>query len=291
MTHTADAGNEAVLAVFGLRSRDGAFLGRGGEATTYALDGDRVLRLLHEGAEIDKVYRNRLLLQELTPAVVPFRLPEILEVGQLDGRVYAVERRLQGRSLEDLLKTIEGPERDHLIESHLEAARALGDLRAEPWPFFGELATARPVRADTWREFLTMRAVKSLAGAGDQFDEVDAEGLVSDLPEPERCEFVHLDAFAGNMLSDGVQITAVLDFGPTCVAGDRRFDPIATAAYLDPGHFPFATARDREVARSWLTSVGLLDLFEPVRRWLAGYWAFAVDDAPLRAWCRSVLLG
>ena len=284
--------NKAVLAAFGVKHDGDAFLGRGGEATTYALDNDRVLRVLHPGGTTERIHRSRALLGDLNASAVPFRLPEILEVGEVDRRAYSIEPRLPGRSVAEVLKTIDGPERDHLIESYLEAARVLGDLRSEPWNFYGELATAKPIRAETWQEFLTRRAANSLAVAGYPLDQIAAEPLAAELPEPARPEFVHLDAFPGNMLSDGTRITAVLDFGSTCVAGDRRFDPLSAAVYLDPRHtnLPNACARDEDVARSWLRSVGLLDMLEPCRRWLGGYWAFAVDDAPVQEWCRSVLL-
>ena len=291
VTDTANPCNKAVLAAFGLGTDDEP-LGRGGEAATYALDGDRILRVLHPGGDIDQIRRNKALLRDLNASAVSFQIPEILEFGDIGGRAYGIERLLPGSSLVELLKTIEGPERDHLIESYLEAAHALGDLRRGGWNFYGELAIAQPVRTETWREFLTKRAAKSLAKAGYPLDQVDAAGLALDLPEPARPEFVHLDAFAGNMLTDGARITAILDFGPTCIAGDRRFDPLAAAVYLEPQHLllPISTTRDMDVARSWLRSVGLLDMLEPARRWLAAYWAFAVNDAPLQSWCRSVLL-
>ena len=282
--------DEAVLAAFGI-GRD-ALLGRGGEASIFALGAGRALRVLHPGGDIDQLRRNRELLGELAVTAVPFRLPEILEVGEIQGRTYAIERRLPGSSVMELLGRVEGHERDRLVVAYLEAASALGDLYPRGWDYFGELATAEPLRAPTWRDFLVQRAARSLQTAGYPFDRIDAGGLAADLPEPPRPEFVHIDAFAGNMLADGTEITAVLDIGYACVAGDRRLSPLAAAAYLEPWPeiAPFARERDREVARSWLRSAGLADLFEPARRWLAAYWTFAVDDAPLRAWCQSVLL-
>ena len=93
------------------------------------------------------------------------------------------------------------------------------------------------------------------------------------------------------MLTDGARISAVLDIGPTSVAGDRRLDPIAAAAYLaSPEITPAATAADVEVAMSWLRAAGLHELFEPARRWLAAFWSAAVDDPRVLAWCRTVLV-
>ena len=279
-----------VLAACGVAPQ--AILGRGGEATVYALDRDRVLRVLHRRGDTSQLARTEVLLRGLATSAVPFHLPEIVEFGEIGGRTYAIERRLPGRSLREQLRTDVSAGRDGLIEAYMDAAWALGDLRPEGWAYYGELATPHPLREPTWREFLAMKAGRSLATAGHPLDRVDTQELASNLPEPARADFVHLDAFAGNMLTDGAGITAVLDIGYACVAGDRHFNPLAAAVYLElrPQTVPIGTTRDRQVAQAWLRSAGLLDLLEPARRWLAAYWAFAVDDLPLQAWCRSVLL-
>ena len=284
--------NESVLAAFGIDP--GALLGRGGEASIYGLDGERILRLMHPGRDPDQLRRNQMLLEELDSSAVPFELPQVLEIGEIEGRIYAIEPRLPGRPLAQVLGEIDGPKRDRLIGSYVEAAQVLADLRPEGWPYFGELAAARPRRTEEWKEFLAVKAAQNLMAGGHSFDEVDAAGLAVGFPDPPRAEFVHLDIFPGNVLTDGKRITAVLDIGYACLAGDCRFNPLLAALYLEPNpempQFPFATWRDHEIARDWLRSAGFLDLLEPARRWLAAYWSFAVDDLPLQAWCQSVLL-
>lgn len=47
MSFPADRGLAEVLVALGVRPQ--AFLGHGGEAWVYALDADRVVRVLHEG--------------------------------------------------------------------------------------------------------------------------------------------------------------------------------------------------------------------------------------------------
>lgn len=280
-----------VLAAFEVEPQ--ALLGRGGEATVYALDRDRVLRVLRPGGDPNQLARTEALLRALATSPVSFHLPEIVEIGEIGGRAYGIERRLPGRSLREHLKmNDDGAGRDLLIEAYMDAAWALGELRPQGWAYYGELASPQPLREPTWREFMALKAGRSLASAGHPLDRVAIQGLASNLPEPVRADFVHLDAFAGNMLTDGAGITAVLDIGYACVAGDRRLNPLAAAVYLElrPETVPIGTARDRQVAHAWLQSAGLLDLLDPARRWLAAYWAFAVNDVPLQAWCRSVLL-
>lgn len=143
----------------------------------------------------------------------------------------------------------------------------------------------------TWRGYLTERAAHSLQTSTPAFRHLDPATLADDFPDVAARAFVHLDAFAGNMLASGTKITAVLDIGLTSAAGDARLDPVAAAVYLSsPQITSVATARDAEVAMSWLRSNGLADWFEPTRRWLAAFWCSAVDDVPLHEWCRSVLL-
>lgn len=38
------------------------------------------------------------------------------------------------------------------------------------------------------------------------------------------------------------------------------------------------------MAHDWLANAGLMDSFEPTRRWLAAFWAWATDDRDLHHW-------
>jgi aminoglycoside phosphotransferase (APT) family kinase protein len=286
-----DRGLIAVLDSLGIGP--GARLGHGGEASVYALDEERVVRVLHDGGDADDIRRRQTLVTELSLSTGRgFALPEVLDIGEVRGRWYAIERRLVGRSVIEELRRIDGNPRRRLIEAYLDAAAALGDLHLDPRGYFGDLAVAEPIRAFTWRGYLTAKVADSLVRAGSDFGSVAPDLLADALPDVTDAAFVHLDAFAGNMLTDGQRITAVIDIGPSSVAGDRRLDPVAAAVYLcAPRITPVATPVDASVAAAWLRSAGLDDWFDPVQRWLAAYWAFAVDDVALHQWCRTVLLG
>lgn len=278
-----------VLEAFGLDR--GRLLGAGGEAEVYELDARRVLRVLHGRVDPVTVERRRALLDELRSGGAPFDLPEILDADELAGRSYTIERRLRGRPVSELLATADGVDRVRLIEHHLEAAAALGGLSWTPRGWFGDLLADAPIRSDSWREYLSRRAAASLASAPPEFASVDAAALSLALPPAEQDAFVHLDAFAGNMLAVGTDVTAVIDIGPACVAGDRRLDPLASAVYLLARETtPAGRAEDADVVGGWLRSAGLADHYSAARRWLAAYWSFATDDVPLQRWCRGVLV-
>lgn len=287
-TFPDDAGLVAVLEHFGVVAD--AVLGHGGEAWVYALDDDRVVRVLHAGGRQADVPARQRLVDELARAEPAFALPEMLEVGEVDGRVFTIERRLRGRSILDELRECEGTQRNRLIEAHLAASAALGDLHLEPRGTFGDLITDQPITTATWRAYLEQRVAANLARSTPELRTIDPIALAAPLPHTTDAAFVHLDAFAGNMLTDGTRITAILDIGPSSVAGDRRLDPLATAVYLTSREItPTAEPADVDVIMSWLRTAGLDTCFEPARRWLAGYWSFAINDLKLIAWCRGVL--
>lgn len=285
----ADPGLVSVAVALGVKADDA--LGHGGEASVYALGDDRVVRILHQGGRADEIVRRQELVGQLIRSRPPFALPEVLDTGDVGGRVYAIERRLPGRSVAEALGASDPGARRRLVERYLEAAAALGDLWLDSGGVFGDLVADNPITTSTWRGYLVERAATNLARSTTDFWSVDAGDIAGGFPEPDAPAFVHLDAFVGNMLTDGTVITAVIDIGSTSVAGDRRFDPVAAAIYLaTPEITPTATGDEIAVATDWLMTAGLDEWFVPVRRWLAAFWSYAVDDLDLHRWCRRVLL-
>lgn len=284
-----EAGLEKILAQLGITVD--AFLGQGGEAFVFALDGQRIARIMRGGGSRTAVERRRLLLDELGQSAdkVTFAIPKVLDTLDVEGTIVTVEERLAGRPLQQVLSEKRGQSRAALVRAYLDAAAQIGDLTLQR-PWFGDL-TEPGLHTRTFREYLVKRAQQSLQKAGPEFEKVEAALLASALPEPEQASFVHLDAFPGNMLAQGNRVTAVLDFGASAIMGDRRFDPLTAAIYLAPAMTPEAHQQDRAVARAWLVEKGLLELFIPVQNWIAAYWSFARDDPPLYQWCQRILLG
>jgi aminoglycoside phosphotransferase (APT) family kinase protein len=257
----------------------------------YALDDERVLRVLRDGGSKADVLRRAALVEELALSQPVYRLPEVIDVGECEGRTYAIERRLPGRSVLEELGRLEGAARERLIEAYLDASASLGDLHLPAHSGFGDLIADDSIVAPTWRAYLEERATRNLSRSTPELRQVDPIGVADGLPDASMPSFVHLDAFAGNVLTDGLGVTAVIDIGVSSLAGDRRLDPIASTVYLsDPHVTATATAHDVDVAVAWLRAKGLADWLEPGRRWLAAYWSFAVDDPKTIDWCSEVLL-
>jgi Ser/Thr protein kinase RdoA (MazF antagonist) len=282
MTHrfSEDPGALAVLEALGGDAP--ALLGRGGEASVYALDPERVLRIQRPGAKENSVRARASLLDELRSSAdrLSFSIPRVLEIDFVAERWVSVETRLPGRSLESELETVVGPEREALIRLYLSAANELGDLTLSR-RFFGELHEGDPIRGQTWRDYLERRARHSLELGGDVYSSLSPSELTAPFEEPRTSALVYLDAYPGNVLVEEGGVTAILDFGGGVLIGDPRFNALAAATYL--------SGEDRAIGEAWLAERGVTPT-GPFRRWLAAYWAFARDDEALAAWCRSELL-
>jgi Ser/Thr protein kinase RdoA (MazF antagonist) len=260
----------------------GARLGVGGEASVYALDRNRVLRVHRTGATETGVARRKELLDELAVEAVslPFEIPRVLELRTVLECVVSVERRLPGRPLPEVLPETRSLRRAALLSSYLDAAASLGKLRiARPW--FGDLLATDAIHALTFRGYLERRAALSLAARGEHLSNADPRALARELPEPAHASLLYLDFHPDNILVEDHRVSAVVDFGGGAIAGHGSLAAVTAAAYLPDV--------DQPIFHAWLEAHGLVDLYTPMRRWLAAYWAFASDDSELAGWCRAVL--
>lgn len=284
-----ESGFEEVMKAAGIEPD--SLLGQGGEARVYALENDRVARVHHDGTSREQVAARNALLTELrrSTGCIPFAIPEVLDTHEIKRTYVTIERRLPGRPLMQVLAEAEGRTRTILIRAYLDAAAQIGDIVvARPW--YGDVLKTNPVRSGAYQDYLRERATQNLAAAGPAFKHIDPARLAAALPSPQAGTLVHLDAYPGNMLSDGQAITAVLDFGASCIVGDRRLDPLTAAVYLSPLITPPVTQDDQTTAQDWLAAHGLAGFFRPAQDWLAAYWSFASNDANLHRWCRAILL-
>lgn len=275
-----DGGAVEVLAAHALTPS--ALLGSGGEATVYALDAERVLRVHRPGPGLAALERRAQLLAELAARAsgLPFALPRVLDVRRVHERWISVETRLPGRPLAVVLDGAGGAEREALVLSYLQCGARLCGVR---WPtsFYGDLLADDPIRTPSFRQYLERRARQSLDAAGEPLSLVDPRALADALPEASEPAFVYIDYYPSNVLVEAGRVVSVVDFGGAAIVGDPRFGSVIPAIY--------SGARDQPLVHAWLESEGLSELYEPTRRWIAAFWAFARDDAKLFEWCRGVL--
>lgn len=284
-------GDRAALDHFGIDET--ALIGRGGEASVYVLDDDRVLRVPHVRVGPAVLDDRRRLLEHISSHDLPFATPEVLDHPVIDGRMVVVERRLPG---DDALAVLARPgiDRAILVDDHLDVARRVAGIPC-PTGCFGEVWGGSTLQRASFTEWSVARLTTSLEAAGDRYRHIDpvavTEALLAALPEPEPTSplLVHLDAFLGNMLSERDRITALLDFGPMTIGGPAELDALVAIAYLASEITPTANDSDRACARAWAADAGLAGAVDPAERWIASYWTGALDDPHLARWCGRVL--
>jgi Ser/Thr protein kinase RdoA (MazF antagonist) len=259
-----------------------AHLGSGGEASVYALDAERVLRVHRLGPTGATIARRATLLEQLAQSApgLPFAIPQVLARACVHERWITIEPRLPGRSLAALLSELEGVARDTLIENYLDVGQRLAEIRLSR-SFYGDLLVDDAIQTASFRQYLERRARRSLDAAGELLRHVDPARLAHDLPEATEPTFIYLDAHPSNLLVDAGRISAVVDFGGAAILGEQRFGTVVPATAL--------TERDQPLAQAWLRERHLSDLYEPTRSWMAAFWSFARDDVSLFEWCQSVL--
>ncbi len=275
----------AILRHFSISSDD--ILGGGGEADVYALDRRRVLRLMHEDACAKSEARRRDMLALLAKRdhMVDFAIPRVLDHGTRSGRIFTIEERIAGISMDNALMG-QPTARADLITNYMQAARDVADLYHPPQ--FGELCADEPQQAATQTQALEAIARRSLRLAGLSGDVTAIP--TGELPDAGSPALVQLDYYPANVMCDGSQITGVIDFGYATIAADARLTPIVAGACLHSRITARATDADREVADAWLAQRDLMRFVAPVNRWLACYWAFAfADDPALEIWGRAQL--
>ena len=273
-------------------------LGHGGEADVFALDPERVLRLLRNpDVDATAAYVRRIgsLYDTFDRGAVPFALPQVLEV-HVEEIAWSIERRLPGRVLQELLDDLDGDERVRAIDGYVDGAADFGALGVPPGfgDGYGELFTAEQLRAERWGDLLADRLVR-------QRDRGDAVlGLVDDLDRAvdhivamARAEpsvgrtLVHGDYFPGNVLfGDDLRVSAVLDLGWLTVVGDATHDVRSAVAFWEVR--PWSLPRDAAVllaaARRHLGAdaeamIARTRHFEQLR------FGFVREDEHLFAWC------
>ncbi|MFP5283734.1 MAG: PH domain-containing protein, partial [Actinomycetes bacterium] len=295
------AGDAPVLARFGVDTS--ARLGAGGEATVYALDERRVLRVYHGTHEGPATVVPQLtaLYAGWQGVDIGLELPRVLDAGEVAGRSYSIDRRMSGIGFSTFLAA--GPPEDErrvALLSYLDAAAALPRLPS-PVPGFARLIGSEAPRAyGSLGELLSAQLHRALAVSRGQLErdlpdvrETWAR-LFADLAE-RRCApaLVHGDLCPPNVFvsrgADGQpRVTGVGDFSPHTLAADPLMDLTGAIAFLELEGYPEAAADAR-----WLQGVAEERYGPEIGRWVEVYrvyyafyfsMAYAVDP-PLYAWC------
>jgi putative membrane protein len=297
-----ETGEEQVLAHFGVDQ--GALLGSGGESRVFALNENAVVRLYrrsHEGPQqTASQLRGLYDLWAGVGAEIGVEVPRILDVGELAGRFYTVDRRMSGRNYSSWLAEATLEERRSSLVSYLDAALAISRLPV-PGPGFARLVgPGAPQQFGSLPELLTFQMSQAITHSQQRLDaDLPTVAAVWDQLQRDlrgrRCRptLVHGDLCAPNAYvsrtADGsAVVSGVGDFSPHTLVADPMLDVAGAVCFLELESYPGA-AEDAQ----WLGALAEQRLgpgtgywIDVYRRFYGFYFSSAFDfDPELYAWC------
>jgi|GEM_PF-6857002 len=292
---------EKILATFNLTEND--FLGEGVESRVYALDSDRVLRI-PKGHKPEEMQERLWLLEVVNRGRYTFRIPNVLERGEVQGRLYAIEQRLYGKSMRSQFAHWKVKERKQAMEAFLLAILPLAAANVDSLPY-GELIGENKVQNTSWPEYLRAksdiilkqtrgkleRAVPNFAAALGRFE----EGLRA-LESFHTKQLVHGDYYPEHvMFNNKLEVTGLLDFSRLTIIGDSNIDRAeALSSFEDPLR-PEGSEENGEYFRYLLQKHGGKELLPTIRTYQL-YYALLFSDAEAfdprtYSWCIRTLRG
>jgi putative membrane protein len=292
-------GEAELIAAFGI-GRD-QLLGSGGESEVFAIDHDRVLRLYRDRHEAPRQTAAQLqvLYQSWSDSDIGLELPLIIELGELNGRFFTVDRRFSGRNFSGWLQSADMIQRRAALITFLDATERLQHLRS-PVPGFARLiGDSAPQQFGTLVELLSNMLSGPTQGSRDHLErdvphvaEVWNQLHAALAQRSVTPAVVHGDVCPPNaFLSQGPQgpvVTGIADFSPHTMHADPLMDVAGASIFLELE--PYA---DAAADAAWLEAVAVERHGREIVRWIDAYRRFYgfyfsnayAFDPTLYAWC------
>ncbi len=253
------------------------FLGSGATSRVYAIGRGQVVRIF-DHTNMAYLDDSAIFYAELHRHAFPFALPDIEQMGQLDGCSYIIEKRLPGRDMSLVFPTLDEAQRRQALRSFLVPLPYLHQVTLAERPFGELLGWRQSITAVSWPQFLQQRTEinlrESLPFLRDDMPNIDqlvadflrrVEGLTA-VPK----QLVHGDYFFGNVMCDERgEITAVFDFSPLTLHGDPIMDLAGALNFLTV--YDFVTEADQNFLRQLIVAEYGKEVLEPIALYTTYY--------------------
>jgi aminoglycoside phosphotransferase len=224
-------------------------LGHGGEGWIYEYGND-ALKIYVRNSDKQYLKNIQLFQSNLKKQHFTFDIPQIYEIGEVDGILYTIEKRLQGVQMDKKIIGMSTPDRQKLYRSYYDAIRQVNAVTFSNLPYGQIIKTPESITSDSWTDFLVRVLDQKMVKTQDKmrlsvsdFDKkinlfklLIQKHLVST-----QKNLVHCDYFLNNVLvNDDLAISAVLDFSVHAAVGDPRLDIAGVLTWngIDPNIKP-----------------------------------------------------
>ena len=259
-----------------------ALIAIGGESWVHALDSDRVLRVLRRPQSPAALRRKQAFLAGLDGRL-PFAT-QAIEAIDPDGG-WTIERRIPGRSLLALLRTLRGEARAAALTRYAEAVDAIAAVTFPERPY-GQVLADPAVTAPTWHAYLEAGLDGFIAANGAVIAALHGDvvalrrralDLLAGVEARPPKALVHGDYFPGNVLMDPdtLAVTGLIDFSAWTTVGDPAYDAVGAVMFLEM--MAEADAGDVDLVRNVIRARRGAAYDRPAPFYRA-YFAFAMAD-------------
>jgi aminoglycoside phosphotransferase (APT) family kinase protein len=214
------------------------------ESQVFALDETHILKIYHRAPPLSHLQTLQHFYEHLDTHSLPYALPQIKEIGTENGQFYVIEKRLEGRNLEQVTQEGDATALDQILGRYLQALHAFSRVTytapVTQYKLFDETSLSHVTRGD-WHAFLKRYLEQRLAETPClQKDVANLDEKLARLfrilsqPYPGKLSVIHGDFFPGNLLVDeSGSVTSLLDFGLFTMFGDHLFDVATGCVFFD----------------------------------------------------------
>ncbi|MCC5803606.1 aminoglycoside phosphotransferase family protein [Rossellomorea vietnamensis] len=218
------------------RISESDFLGSGMEATVYALDDYKVLKIYNDFSDVKKQEKLRGFYAGLKTDHLSYELPYIHDILVENGTLVTIEKRMQGSNMQSKLAGMTRDEQTNMMKIYLQANLELHSLQGsstmEGFQLFHDHRLSLG-RMDNWYDLLseTIKLKQTELKPYFERDVRDYEAKLTLIMERLATGYegdysiIHGDFYPGNILiNEKNEVTGLIDFGMLTMYGDYLFD-------------------------------------------------------------------
>lgn len=208
-------------------------LGKGNEGSVYEYK-DKALKIFLKNPDLKFLQDTRKFLYTLEKKGFSFKIPRILEIGEVSDVVYTIEDKLDGVQMDKKIIDLKTKDRQKVYRGYYDAIKEFNSVSLSNLPFGHILKRKDSVTSTSWVDFLIsvvkQKANKASMSLRELVTDFDKKMELFDLfaekyLDCNKKQLVYGDYYLNNVLiSEDLKVSAILDINAHAMVGDPRVD-------------------------------------------------------------------